>query len=249
MSEIIKSEAVVLSKMDFKESSSIVTLLSKEKGKISVIIKGGRSPRSKLSLIADPPNHILAVMYMKESRDIQLLSSAELISHFPNIKSDLERLRFSFAVLELIKNFLPEHEENRRMFEAVVRILSLFESSDQQIIILFNRFFFFFLKEIGIGINLVECGICSARKFNFPVSFNYRDGIICDSCSEKVNVDTRLQKELFDYFICLKFNKNISDEKNKLSDSAIAFMEKYLKFHYPDFKGIRSIQLYNKGGL
>ena len=39
MSEIIKTGAVVLSKLDYGDSSVIVSLYTKEKGKLSAILK------------------------------------------------------------------------------------------------------------------------------------------------------------------------------------------------------------------
>ena len=45
MSEIIKTEAVVLSKINYGDSSIIASLYSKNSGKMSVIIKGGRNPK------------------------------------------------------------------------------------------------------------------------------------------------------------------------------------------------------------
>ena len=43
MSEIIKTEAMVLTKMDYGDTSKIVSLYTKDFGKLSAIIKGGRS--------------------------------------------------------------------------------------------------------------------------------------------------------------------------------------------------------------
>ena len=47
MSEIIKTEAVVLSKMNYGDSSNIASLFTEDLGKISVIIKGARTVKSK----------------------------------------------------------------------------------------------------------------------------------------------------------------------------------------------------------
>ena len=83
MSEIIKTEAIVLSKLDYRDTSKIANLFTEDFGKISVIIKGARSPKSKTGKIVDPLNHIRIVYYNKESRDLQLISDAESINYFP----------------------------------------------------------------------------------------------------------------------------------------------------------------------
>ena len=100
MSEIVKTEAVVLSKLNYGDSSSIAALFTKNYGKLSAIIKGGRNPKSKIGFIVDPLNHLQVILYKKDNRDIQTLSNADIISHFSKIKEDLNKLKYTYAVLE-----------------------------------------------------------------------------------------------------------------------------------------------------
>ncbi len=86
MSEIIKTEAVVLSKLNYGDSSLIVTLFTKEYGKLSAIIKGARNPKSKMGLVIDPLNHLQIILYKKDTRELQIISSAEILTYFPKIK-------------------------------------------------------------------------------------------------------------------------------------------------------------------
>jgi len=48
MSQIIKTEGIVLSKIDYSDSSKIVSIYSEEFGKTSAIVKGGRGKIQKL---------------------------------------------------------------------------------------------------------------------------------------------------------------------------------------------------------
>ena len=141
MSEIIKTEAVILSKMNYGDTSNILSVYTKDYGKLSVIIKGAKSSKSKSGLIADPPNLVQIVIYKKDTRDLQVLSSIDLISYFPKTKEDIERLKYSFAIIELVKKLTPENETNLRLFSGLSRILSLIDSSDENPKILFGRFF------------------------------------------------------------------------------------------------------------
>jgi DNA repair protein RecO (recombination protein O) len=241
MSEIVKTEAVVLSKMDFRDTSNILSIYTKDFGRISVILKGARSPKTKKGFIAEPLNHLQIIIYRKDSRDLQLLSSADLVSHFPNIKESLEKLKFSLAILELIKNLTPENEVNTKLFAGLIRILSLLDSSDESPKIIFGRFFLFFLKEIGYEIQLNSCSSCQRNLMNNNMlGYNYELGIFCGKCSENFRIDFQISQELFNYLMCLKLNKNAGSFKNFTADRAIVFMERHLRFHIPDFKGIIS---------
>jgi len=243
MSEIVKSEAVVLTKINYGDTSSIAQLYTDEYGKISVIIKGGRSPKSKIGALVDPLNHIHIIFYKKDTRDVQLLSSADLISHWPNIKEDLNSLKYAYAVIELVKTLSPENEPNKRIFKGLIRILSLFDQAKENAGILFGRFAFFFLKEIGYEVQLEKCYVCGKTDLKGKtLGYNYERGLLCDNC-RKDNVDNyTINSELFNYLFCLINNVQIGSLNEKLIKETNGFIESYLKFHINDFKGIRSLK-------
>jgi DNA repair protein RecO (recombination protein O) len=245
MSEIIKTEAMVLTKMDYGDTSKIVSLYTKDYGKLSAIIKGGRSPKSKIGLMVDPLNHIQVVFYKKDSRELQLISSADLITHFTLIKEDLEKLKYSHAVLELLKNLTVDHEVNEKLFKGVIRILNLINSDSELPIILFGRFFMFFLAELGYQIQLEQCAVCGRTNLeNMELSHNFELGILCNDCRHS-NIDFfSINPELFRVLYCLKYSKKIELTNMAVAERAIIFMERYLKFHIPDFKGIQSFQMF-----
>jgi DNA repair protein RecO (recombination protein O) len=241
MSEIIKTEAIVLSKMDYRDSSNILSLYTKDFGRMSVIQKGIRSPKAKKGFAAEPINHIHIILYKKDTRDLQILSDVDLISHFPRIKDNLEKLKYSLAILELIKKLTPEHETNIKLFNGLTRILFLIDSSNENSKITFGRFFLFFLKEIGYEIQLKKCLSCQKDIINDDnLGYNFELGILCSQCSSNYKIDFKISQELFNYLHCLNQNKNADSFKDFTADRAIVFMERHLKIHIPDFGGIIS---------
>ncbi|HEY6435675.1 MAG TPA: DNA repair protein RecO [Ignavibacteriaceae bacterium] len=245
MSEIIKTEAVVLSKMNYSDSSNIASLFTEDLGKISVIIKGARSEKSKYGKMVDPLNYLLVVLYKKDSREVQLLSGADIIQHFPEIKSDLNKCSYAYAVLELVKNLLAEHEVNKKMFKGVIKILTRLNSGDELPEITFGRFLFFFLKETGYEIQIDACAICGKTKFTESVYYHRDKGVICGECIRSVVDIYDINAELLRYLNCLKSNESAGNFGNLTIQKAILFMENHLKYHVPDFKGISSLKLFN----
>lgn len=243
MSEILKTEAVVLSKMDYRDTSNILSLYTKDFGKLSAILKGGRNPKSKKGYTADPPNHIQIVLYKNDTRELQLISSADLISHFSNIKENLEKLKYTFAILELVKKLIPEDEENQKLFNGLVRILTLLDSSDERSKVIFGRFFLFFLKEIGYEMQLQKCTSCGKSKLEEEdLSYNFDLGILCSTCGSNHRIDFKISMKLFNYLICLKQNKNADIFKDFTADRAIILFEKYLSYHVPVFTGFQAFK-------
>ena len=246
MSEILKTEAVVLSKMNYGETSIIAAIFTEELGRISVIVKGARSPKSKYGRIVDLINHLSVVIYKKESREIQLLSSADIIDHYPEIKKDLNKLKYAYSIAELVKNLLAEHEVNKRIFKGIVRILSRLNSGDEPSEVTFGRFFIFFLKEIGYELQIESCVICGKKDFAGDCFYNFDKGLICGECKKSAVDNYDVNLELLNYLNCLKYDESISNFDNLMFHTAIIFMENHLKYHVPDFKGISSINLFNE---
>ena len=243
MSEILKTEAVVLSKMNYGDSSNIASLFTEDFGKVSVIVKGARSGKSKYGKIVDPLNYLSVVLYKKESREVQLLSEADLIEHFPNIKNDLKKLGFAYGIIELIKNLLAEHETNKKLFKGVIRILHRLNSGEENSEITFGRFLFFLLKEIGYEIQLDVCANCGKPVSAENASHHRDKGVICGNCKVSVVDIVKINAELFNYLNCLKIGESADNFDNLIQQKAILFMENHLKYHVPDFKGISSLNI------
>jgi DNA repair protein RecO (recombination protein O) len=242
MSEIVKTEAVVLSKINFGDSSNIASFFTKDFGKLSAIVKGGRNPRSEISMIIDPPNHLELVIYRKDSRDIQLISAASIISHFSKIKEDYEKLKYSYGIIELVKKLTAENEVHLMLFRGLARILDLLDTSNEKPEVLFSRFFVFFLDQIGYDLQLNSCASCGRTNLEgMQLSYNFEIGILCENCKGKFIESFKIPAELFNYLICLKSNKMNGANKETI-ERAILFLEKYLHFHVQDFPGINSIK-------
>jgi DNA repair protein RecO (recombination protein O) len=242
MSEIIKTEAVVLGKINYSESSLIVSLFTKSNGLVSAIIKGGRRPKSKLVSVVDVLNHIQIVMYRKESREIQIISSADLISYFPNVKSDLTTTSYAYAVVEIVKDLLNENEANELLFNGLVRILNLMEKNQEHPAILFGRFFIFFLREIGYELNLETCVVCSdpLTEADKPTRFFY-EGFVCEKCKIVKEIVRSNDLELFNFLSCLKNKKKIVSRDEKFYRTVVQFLIDYLKSHVDTFNGLKSL--------
>jgi len=245
MSEIIKTEAIVLGKINYGDSSSIASLFTEDFGRISVIVKGARSPKSKYGKIVDLINHLLIVLYKKESREVQLLSGADIIDHYPAIKSDLNKLKYAYSIAELVRNLLAEHEANKKIFKGIVKILGKIDSEDELADILFGKFFIFFLREIGYEIQIDACAICGKTDLVTDSHFNFDKGLICGECRKSAVDIYDINLELLRYLKCLKNNEPINNLDNLISQKAINLMENHLKYHVSDFKGITSLRLFN----
>lgn len=245
MSQIIKTDAVVISKMDYSNTSKIAVLFTREFGKISVLVKGARSAKSKTGRIVDVLNYVQVILNKKETRELQYVNQVDLLNGHSRIKDDLIKLKYAVTGLELISTLIPESEHHPKLFKGLVKILSIINETNSHPGIPMLRFILFFLKEIGFELQLDNCYHCENElSVDDFISFNFEKGAICKTCSNDHLISLTFSKELFNFFMCLRQKESKITVNEKEIDNAFNFIEKYLKFHIPEFKGLKSIHLY-----
>lgn len=120
---IVSSDALVLRTMKYGNTSRIVTLLTRDFGKVSVIAKGARGARAKFGAALEPLNICHVVFYKKDTRDLHTLSQADLVTAADGLTCDAERILLGFAVLEYVAASVHGDEEHERVYDIAVRAL------------------------------------------------------------------------------------------------------------------------------
>lgn len=245
MSEIIKTEAVVIRKADHGDSSKILSLYTKDHGRISVIAKGIKSPKSKLNSRLEIFNNVEVVIYSKSSRNIQLISGADIIKVYNSLTEDLDRYQYAAAILELFNTLIHEHEKNEKLYKGLIRILSLLNDSKNDSQFLFVKFFFFLVNEIGYAIELKKCNNCHKELVNEGgVFYNHTEGILCSDCSEGHMINFEFSKELFNLVICLSYKNTECNYTKQDLDLLIMFLEKHVAYHVDGFRSLKSLKIF-----
>ncbi|NTW52869.1 MAG: DNA repair protein RecO [Chlorobiaceae bacterium] len=113
---IVKTRAIVLREIKYRDQSKICLLMTREYGQVSVILKGGRSSKSRIGVLFSPGNIIDTVLYRKSTRDIQLASDASLVLSPLSSSPDLERFGVLYRVLDLARHSSGTEEKNLPLF-------------------------------------------------------------------------------------------------------------------------------------
>jgi DNA repair protein RecO (recombination protein O) len=157
---IVKTEAVVLKWIRHGETSKIVTLLTEDFGKITVIAKGARSSGTRYGRELDSLNHVHVVFYMKEGRDLHLLSQCTLIRHFGYLTADLRRLGNAMSALELACAVTPAGGECRELFGTLLGALNAMNDREAHDMTILLHFETRLLEILGFRPDLRDCSVC-----------------------------------------------------------------------------------------
>ncbi|MBD3223866.1 MAG: DNA repair protein RecO, partial [Caldithrix sp.] len=100
MSLLIKTKAIVLGSIRWQESSKIVTLFTRESGKIKVIARGALRNKSPFAGQLQTLNFGHAIFSEKTTRTLQILTAFDAEDNFNTLRLDLRRLPYALAILE-----------------------------------------------------------------------------------------------------------------------------------------------------
>jgi DNA repair protein RecO (recombination protein O) len=116
-----KATGIILKRRDIGESDRIITVFTKEEGKIHLKAKGVRKISSKRAPHIEPFNHVIFTMYKSEKMSV--LTEIVTIESYTMIKNDLSRVGFAYHICELIDSLCPEGQELCHVFTLLERVL------------------------------------------------------------------------------------------------------------------------------
>lgn len=180
----INTEAVVLKHSLFKDNDKIITLLTKDLGKISGIAKGVRKFTSKRAGQLDTLTHVKVGLVNYSERYI--ITEVKSANSFPRIKSDYELSRKAFYMLELVHRFLEEGDARVEIYNLLISSLLKIEMHEKYAGFVVKHFELKLLAALGYEMTLDKCAKCG-RKFSNEwrnIHFNLDlGGLVCDQCT------------------------------------------------------------------
>lgn len=123
-----KVEGIVIKRRNYGESDRIVTVLTKYHGKLHVKASGVRKITSRRSAHIELLNHTEMTVHATASYPI--LTEAEALNDFSDIKSDLTKVGLAYHVCELIEGLCPEGQDQRQVFVLLKATLEQLAGSD-----------------------------------------------------------------------------------------------------------------------
>ncbi len=149
---MVQTEAVLLKKFKFGDTSIIANFFSKDFGKFTALVKGARNLKSGKSAVYQSMNRLILMFNKKENRELQIINKADLTDSFEGIKTNLDKLNIAFRILELINRLYIEYDKHPETFHLMTDIMKNIELAENN----FKNFLIFFQLKISdyTGISL-----------------------------------------------------------------------------------------------
>lgn len=240
---ITHTQAIIFRSVDYQETSKIVTMFTHQHGKIALMVRGVKKPKSKFSGLIEIGNILDVVYYHKSSRSVQILSEASYAEKLMNLRMDFEKMATMTSAIELISQLLHDNEVNKPLFDFTKKMLSWLNSAEIHPPKIFPYLQIRLAELTGIGLQLDLNH--SADQTNY---LNIESGLITNQSISSHSY--KLTQNQFDYVkIALQAKSstlfNIPFVLGELK-ALIEDLDRYLKYHVEGLRDRKSDAIFEQ---
>ncbi len=238
----IELNGMVLSSKPVGEYDLRITLLTKEKGKISAFSRGARKPKSSLMAGSRPFSYGKFTIFM--GRNSNVVSSIEIENYFENISKDISATYYGFYFLELADYYSKENIEAKEMLQLLyqsLRALMNEKIPNRLVRCIYELKILVYNGEYPEVFSCINCGEENELK---SISIS-KGGMICTECEGSIPDTMKI-----DISTVYTMQYVVSSDIKKLytflvSENVLCELEKILRQYYSRYidKSFKSLEI------
>lgn len=173
-----KIEGVILRTADFGDANRVVTIYTRDFGKIEVNAYGCRRAKNPLSGALQMFNHISAEI--NRSAKVDTVKEADVINFYGNLTADIEKIAYASLFFEIVNRMtLPKFPEVG-VYDLLLKTLSALDERNARVAALIG--ICKFMEFSGMQLNYFHCVHCGEEIEN-DAAFSLIDGgAVCMNC-------------------------------------------------------------------
>lgn len=181
---IHKTEALVLKTFDFRETSIIAALYTRDFGRIQGLFKGIRTEPAKFGSTLEPFSHNEIVFYQKRNAELHLVSACDIKENFSALRSDISKCGQASFMMELLHAVTALEDKSVEVFDLTTQCLSQMSANPN-----YNKIPTIYkiklLSLTGFRPHLHSCLSCGDKISSQAKFSNYLGGLICQNCFKR----------------------------------------------------------------
>lgn len=169
----IKTDAIVLQTLDYKDNDKLLTLFSPAIGKITAGIRGVKKPKAKLAFAAQP--FCFAEYILAEKGGRYTVTGAYQHESFYALRGDIVRFYAACAMAEVCLTVLMENEVYDGLFVGLIEGLKALSLGGEDVAEALISFLLIALRESGYPVELSFLEECDGE-IGEKLYFDFSDG-------------------------------------------------------------------------
>ncbi len=189
-------EAVVLHNTRFSETSLVVTLFSRELGRVDALAKGCRRPKSPMAGHLDLFNREAVVLYERGRGGLDLVTECDLLEEFTGLRTHPAGFAGAALAVELLRRSCMVRDPHPTAYDGLIEGLRLLAKTRAIGPVLVAQLLVI-LKDLGFAPRLERCAACGEAlpaKQTLALSGRH-GGLICADCPQPASAN-RLEPAL-----------------------------------------------------
>lgn len=218
----IRVHAIVLRHADWGEADRLVTLYTREQGKMRAVVKGARKITSRKAGHLEPFTQVK--LQLSRGRDLFIVTQAETVDAYLHLRENLVLTGYASYVVELLDRFVYEEESaNPTLFRLLADTLKrLAEGADTWLAVRYYEMRL--LDFLGFRPQLLECANCGREIKPEDQFFSFSlGGVICPRCGQGLPHLKSISLETLKYL--RHFQRSSYSEAARVRPSSNARME------------------------
>lgn len=232
--KIYKTYGVVIAECNSGDYDKIITLITPDKGRISVFARGARRAKSPLLAATEPFTFSEFVLY--KGNKMNYVNSAEVIDAFYNLRTDFDSLDIAFKICKIMNYITPENQNSANLLLLLVSTFNSLSRKDKTPEFIFTIYKARLLADLGYGFNILDESnkenkkqVIKEQKTKTQYHILYTKQNILKKL-ELLNEEEKFKAfSLYDFLNKEKDNLKILKKAEKIEKSLIKVPSKYAK--------------------
>ncbi|MGL4818896.1 MAG: DNA repair protein RecO [Bacilli bacterium] len=173
-------EGIVLRSIDYGENNRILTVYTREMGKVSLLARGAKKPKSKYSAIAQPFLGLSVVASFGLNNGMGTIDSADVTNRYRTLMTDIVQCGYASFLAELVWRAVEDGRPSSGLYTLLSEAFTAIdEGQDAELVsFMFQLHLFHFL---GCSPYLQGCASCQSTDILAGFSIS-EGGYLCQNC-------------------------------------------------------------------
>ena len=229
--------AILLRRIDHGDYDLILTVMTRDYGKLSLIAKNAKKSIKRFSGVLELFSAI-DIVGRKGRGKLPVLMEASLVHPYTGIRSDILRTAYASYFAEVVNIWVQEGKPQEKLYSLLEYAFHLLDRgvlSGEELSIIFQMRF---LALSGLSPNLAECGNCRISLERFGGNRIYIDyskgGILCQNCTTSFQEQRQLSPGTIKQLLWVDSGDLKKAERIRFTPRAVMegldFLEKFVLF-------------------
>jgi DNA repair protein RecO (recombination protein O) len=225
----IRAEAVVLRHSDWGEADRILSLYTRQLGKVRAIAKGVRKMRSRKSGHLEPFTRVS--LQLARGRDMFIITQAEAINAYLHLREDLVRVGYASYIVELLDRFTFDDDENPPLFHLLADTLKRLDQESRPFLAV--RYYEVRLLDLlGYRPHLFHCANCETEiKAQAQFFSALQGGVLCPRCGSAAPEARPISMQALKYLRHFQRSSYAQASRARISPDVNQEMEQIMQYY------------------